>query len=103
MTRVTLDASGVWELGEVIGSGGAGTVYTATSETCAGQHVIKLVPKAGGALRELFVAASLANKPNIVPILDKGENEAKTHLALLMPKAEGSLREFMEKMDGPTP
>ncbi|MEU0885858.1 serine/threonine-protein kinase [Lentzea sp. NPDC005914] len=101
--KVQLDQSGVWELGEVIGRGGAGVVYVATSAIHPGEYVIKLVPKGRGAFRELYYAASLANRPNIVPVLDKGENVERTHLALLMPRAEGSLREFMDKVGGPTP
>lgn len=103
MTRVTLTRTGVWELGEVIGSGGDGEVYRATSEAHRGNYVIKLIPKRDVAFRELRIAEHLRGKPNIIPVLDSGETDDKTHYALLMPEAEGSLRKFIEEVRRPTP
>lgn len=63
-------------------------------------HVIKLVPIADGALRELTITRNL-DVPNVVPVLGTGRTE--THLAMLMPKADRSLRDHIKAAGGPLP
>jgi eukaryotic-like serine/threonine-protein kinase len=85
-----------WERGKLIGHGGFGQVYEARGEdgTLA---VIKLVPKAPGADRELLFA-HLRGVRNIVPVIDHGET-AK-HWAIVMQRAEKSLRQHLEDEGG---
>ena len=60
-----------WFIGEQLGSGGFGHIHLGQSE--AGKEVvIKLVPKAPGADRELLFE-DLSGVPSVVPILDRGE------------------------------
>jgi serine/threonine protein kinase len=86
-----------WIIGERIGGGGFGQVYAATSaggETA----VIKLVPKAPGADRELLFV-DLNSVRNVVPIIDSGE--APDAWALVMPRAEKSLRQHLNENGRP--
>ena len=89
-----------WELGEPIGAGGFGKVYAATlaNDPSAGSFVIKLVPKAPGAQRELLFA-NLGNARNVVPIIESGETDDSW--ALVMPKALKSLREYIDDVGRP--
>lgn len=80
-----------WYLGTQLASGGFGRVYVAQSVD-VDQAVIKLIPKAPGASRELLFE-ELSGVPNIVPVLDRGEWE--DFWVLVMPRAEKSLREYM--------
>src|SRR5260370_20911949 len=86
-----------WVLGERIDGGGFGQVYAAKS---AGHEaaVVKLVPKAPGAERELLFA-DLTGVRNVVPIIDQGETE--NSWALVMPRAEKSLRQHLAEIAGP--
>ncbi len=86
-----------WVLGERIDGGGFGQVYAAKS---AGHEsaVVKLVPKAPGAERELLFA-DLAGVRNIVPIIDQGETEDSW--ALAMPRAKKSLRRHLGEIAEP--
>jgi len=81
-----------WHLGPQLGSGGFGRVYVAQST--GDQAVIKLIPKAPGADRELLFE-ELSGVPNIVPILDRGE--WGDFWALVMPRAEKSLRKHISE------
>ena len=85
-----------WRIGEPLGEGGFGRVFQAQSvdEPSA---VVKLVPKAPGANRELLFE-NLEGMPNVVPILDKGEWD--DYLVLVMPRANKSLREYLGEMNG---
>lgn len=86
-----------WKLGEQIGSGGFGHVYAARSN----EHesaVVKLIPKAAGAQRELLFV-DLADVRNVVPIIDSGETEDSW--VLVMPRAEKSLRQHLNEIAGP--
>jgi serine/threonine protein kinase len=86
-----------WIIGERIGGGGFGQVYAATSaggETA----VIKLVPKAPGADRELLFV-DLNSVRNVVPIIDSGETPDAW--ALVMPRAEKSLRQHLNENGRP--
>lgn len=57
----------LWLVGEQIGSGGFGKVYEAT---CGGDvAVVKFVPKAPGAEREMLFV-DLGDVQNVVPIID---------------------------------
>jgi serine/threonine-protein kinase len=77
-------------------SGGFGRIYEAKDEN--GQPaVIKLVPKAPGASRELLFE-SLSEHSNIIPILDSGEWE--NYYVLVMPRAEKSLRQHLQEAGG---
>ena len=79
-----------WTLGKRIGSGGFAQVYEASS---GDEHaVVKLVPKAPGADRELLFA-DLGSPRNVIPIIDGGEYGR--FWVLVMPRAETSLREHI--------
>ncbi len=84
-----------WIIGAQITAGGFGKIYAATDEN-GSQAVIKFVPKAPGASRELLFE-SLAGHPNIIPLLDTGEWE--DYYALVMSRAEKSLRQHLEVGD----
>jgi eukaryotic-like serine/threonine-protein kinase len=86
-----------WTLGEKIGGGGFGKVYLAKSADHE-SAVVKLVPKAPGAERELLFA-DLTGVRNIVPIIDQGETEDSW--ALVMPRADKSLRQHLAEAAGP--
>ena len=86
-----------WHIGKRLGSGGFGSVHLA--ESGVGESaVIKFVPKAPGADRELLFV-DLEEFPNVVPVLDRGEwNDL---LVLVMPKADKSLRDYLsENIEG---
>jgi len=74
VTRLTIVETGArqWTLGEPIGSGGFGQVYAATSNDRK-EAVVKLVPKRGGASRELLFADNLRTVPNVLPVFETGE------------------------------
>jgi hypothetical protein len=72
----------VWVLGERIDGGGFGQVYAAKSADYDAATVVKLVPKAPGAERELLFT-DLVGVRNVVPIIDQGETE--NSWALVMP------------------
>jgi eukaryotic-like serine/threonine-protein kinase len=84
-----------WVLGSRIDGGGFGQVYTATSpDPDIGLSVVKLVPKAPGAQREMLFV-NLAGIRNVVPIIDSGETEDSW--VLVMPRADKSLRQHMRE------
>jgi serine/threonine protein kinase len=88
-----------WDVGGRIGGGGFGHVYAATStDPSVGPCVIKLVPKAPGAQRELLFV-KLDGVRNVVPIIDSGETG--DNWVLVMPRAEKSLREQIAAADRP--
>ena len=82
-----------WHVKDHLGEGGFARVHLAQSES-GETAVIKLIPKAPGADRELLFE-DLAGVPNVVPILDRGE--WKDFLVLVMPKAEKSLRDYLSE------
>ena len=86
-----------WTLGARIGGGGFGQVHVAKSADHE-SAVVKLVPKAPGAERELLFA-DLTGVRNIVPIIDHGETEDSW--ALVMPRADKSLRQYLAEAAGP--
>ena len=86
-----------WELGDQIGQGGFGKVYTAKSSAHE-QAVVKLIPKSKGADRELLFVDTTPFR-NVVPIIDSGETEDSW--AIVMPRAEQSLRQYLEGFAGP--
>lgn len=86
-----------WVLGDRIAGGGFGQVYAAKSSS-GRDGVVKLVPKAPGAQRELLFA-DLTGVRNVVPIIDQGETD--DHWVLAMPRAERSLREHLTASKGP--
>jgi serine/threonine-protein kinase len=85
-----------WIMGASIGAGVFGRVYEAMN--AAGMEVVvKLVPKAPGADREmLFVKLDGARR--VVPIIDSGEY--RDFWALVMPRAKESLREHLDHAGG---
>ncbi len=93
--RLNLDTE--WELGERLGGGGFGVVYAAKSAD-QDSAVVKLVPKAPGAEREMLFV-DLRDVRNVVPIIDSGETEDRW--ALVMPRAEKSLRQYLEEVADP--
>ena len=80
-----------WYIGEQLGEGGFGRVYLAQAGD-GEASVIKLVPKAPGADREILFE-DLGKVPNVVPILDRGEWQ--NFWVLVMPKADKSLRDYL--------
>src|SRR6266487_2692043 len=85
-----------WNIGSEIAKGGFGKIYEAQDEDGL-QAVIKLVPKAPGAARELLFEP-VSGHPNIVPIWDAGEWE--NFYVLVMPRAETSLRQHLGEAGG---
>ena len=85
-----------WYVGDQLGSGGFGRVFVAHSAS-GDAGVVKLVPKAPGADREILFE-DLAGVPNVVPIIDRGE--WKDYWVLVMPKADKSLREYLSENIG---
>ena len=80
-----------WYIGEHLRQGGFGRVCLVQARD-GETAVIKLVPKAPGADREILFE-DLDGVPNVVPILDRGE--WKNFWALVMPKADKSLRDYL--------
>lgn len=92
----TIALTRVWQIGEPLASGGFGRIYEAKADDDSAA-VIKLVPKAPGASRELLFE-ELSGLPNIIPILDSGE--WKEYYVIVMPRAEKSLRQHLEAAGG---
>jgi serine/threonine protein kinase len=86
----------VWQMGNQLDSGGFGRIYEAQADDGT-PAVIKLVPKAPGASRELLFE-ELTGLPNIIPILDTGE--WKDYYMMVMPRAEKSLRQHLDAGGG---
>jgi serine/threonine-protein kinase len=86
-----------WQLAERIDAGGFGQVFAAKSSD-GEQGVVKLVPKAPGADRELLFV-ELKGVRNIVPIIDRGD--AGDNWAIVMPRAEKSLRKYLNEAGRP--
>ena len=82
-----------WHIGGELRSGGFGRVYLGCS-TEGEEVVIKLVPKAPGAGREILFE-DLDGVPNVVPTLDRGEWQE--FWVLVMPRAQMSLREYLDE------
>lgn len=82
-----------WHIGNQVGAGGFGSVFEATcSDPSVGPCVVKMVPKAPGAQRELLFV-QLGNVRNVVPIIESGETADSW--VLVMPRADRSLRQHM--------
>jgi len=88
-----------WIIGAEIAKGGFGRIYVAHDEHGT-QAVIKFIPKAPGALRELLFE-SLSDHPNIMPVVDSGE--VGEYYVLVMPRAEKSLRQHLGESGGKLP
>lgn len=88
-----------WHLGSEFAKGGFAKVHEAKSDT-GDPAVVKLIPKAPGADRELLFE-NLQGVPNIIPILDSGE--WTDNWVLVMPRAEKSLRQHLDDLGGPVP
>ena len=86
----------VWQLGNPLASGGFASIYEARAED-GSEAVIKLVPKAPGARRELLFE-ELSGLPNIIPILDSGE--WGDNYVIVMPRATMSLRQHLQTSGG---
>jgi hypothetical protein len=80
----------VWKLGDQLNRGGMGQVFEA--EASDPPAVVKLVPKAPGAERELLFA-NPDGVPNVVPIWDKGEWNG--YWFIVMPRADCSLAAYL--------
>ena len=92
----TIELTRRWLLGGPLASGGFGRVYEAQADD-GSPAVIKLVPKAPGANRELLFE-DLSGKVNILPILDTGEWQDQ--YVLVMPLADESLRTHLTDAGG---
>ena len=88
-----INLSQKWFIGKQLGSGGFGRVHLAQSAS-GETAVVKLVPKAPGADREILFE-NLDGVPNVVPVLDRGE--WKDFWVLVMPKADKSLRDYLSE------
>jgi len=93
---VSIELQRKWNIGSEIAKGGFGKIYEAQDEDGL-QAVIKLVPKAPGAARELLFEP-VSGHPNIIPIWDSGEWE--NFYVLVMPRAEKSLRQHLNEAEG---
>lgn len=92
----TIQLNRAWRLGNQLASGGFGRVHEAEADD-GSAAVVKLVPIAPGASRELLFE-ELSGSPNIIPIFDSGEWE--DYYVLVMPRAEKSLRKHLEEAGG---
>lgn len=92
----TIELQCKWNIGPEITKGGFGRIYEAKDEKGL-QAVIKLVPKAPGASRELLFEP-VSVHPNIIPILDSGE--WGDYYVLVMPRAKKSLRQYLDETGG---
>ncbi len=95
----TIDLQRKWSIGPEITAGGFGRIYEAKDEDGL-QAVLKFVPKAPGASRELLFE-SLSGHPNIIPVVDTGEWEG--YYVLAMPRAEKSLRQHLNEAGNKLP
>ena len=86
-----------WRIGKLLGAGGFASVHEAESDS-GEVAAIKLIRQAAGARRELLFE-ELAEVPNVVPIIDKGEWNG--FWVLVMPKAEQPLRDYMDDYGSP--
>ncbi|MCZ7573944.1 MAG: serine/threonine protein kinase [Ardenticatenaceae bacterium] len=96
MASETIELRRKWWLGTEITKGGFGRIYEAEAED-GSQAVVKLVPKAPGASRELLFEP-VSGLPNIIPIIDSGEWQ--DYYVLVMPRAEKSLRQHLNEAGG---
>ncbi len=94
---VRLQLGQAWTLGDRIGGGGFGQVFSARSEA-GDDAVAKLVPKAPGADREMLFV-NLGDVRNVVPVIDSGETDDVW--VLVMPRADKSLRQHLKDASGP--
>ena len=85
-----------WQIGRQLGAGGFARVHLAQSSN-GEAAVVKLIPKAPGAGRELLFE-DLNGVPNVVPVIDRGEWE--DCLVLVMPRAQKSLRDYLGEIGG---
>lgn len=85
-----------WQIGNPLASGGFASVYEAKADDGA-DAVVKLVPKAPGASRELLFE-ELSGLPNVIPILDTGE--WNDNYVIVMPRAVKSLRQHLDASGG---
>jgi serine/threonine protein kinase len=89
-----------YELGTIIGRGGAGTVYSATAP--AGNAVaVKLLTKLAGTARERFeretrLHAQLGERDGFVPLLDSGTHDGIPFLVMPLVTG-GTLRKRLEQ------
>jgi serine/threonine protein kinase len=82
LTRAT------WTVGDVIGSGGGGRVFTAGSSLLP-DAVAKFVPRDEDVPREILFQDLPPGIRNVVPVIDSGETA--DHWVIVMPRAEMSL------------
>ncbi len=92
----TIDLKRAWKLKNELASGGFGRVHEAEADD-GSSVVVKLIPKAPGASRELLFE-ELSGLRNIIPILDSGEWQ--DYYVLVMPRADKSLRQHLEAAGG---
>ena len=83
-----------WQIGDVLGEGGFGSVYAATDGQI--EAAAKFIPKEPGAERELLIAG-VGDARNVVPVLDSGETEDS--YVIVMPRAECSLADTLKTSD----
>jgi eukaryotic-like serine/threonine-protein kinase len=84
----------LWALGEHVGGGGLGQVFSATAPGVERPAVVKLVERMPGAQRELLFA-EVTDARNVIPVLDVGEDDV--HYGLAMARADMSLRQRLDE------
>lgn len=82
---------------DLVGRGGVGFVYRAVGESSP--TVIKLIPKAAGADRELLFPDDMDDIRHVIPVLDVVATDDRW--GLVMPEAEMSLRDRLNAEFGP--
>ncbi|WP_458116547.1 serine/threonine-protein kinase [Arthrobacter sp. D2-10] len=91
-------SDGEWVLGNEIGRGGFGKVYSASQGELDG--AVKFIPKAKGTPRELLLEIPDQAR-NVVHVTGIGEDE--DHWIVSMPLAERSLGSLLDEYSGPLP
>ena len=96
----SVELARTWSIQKLIGKGGLGSVYEATSKQ-GEPYALKLIPKDPGADRELLFGDDLSTATNVVPIIDKGQWQ--DYYVLVMPRAKISLRAHLNEIDNCDP
>lgn len=96
MNGKVLESDGLsWKIDKKIGSGGFGSVYSATSQDDEARVAIKFIPKSKGARRELLFE-DLSEAKNVIKIIATGEYSNKYFI--VMELASESLRSSLAKV-----
>ncbi len=89
-----------WTIEDHLGGGGFGTVCRARNDD-GEEAAVKLVPMVPGRSRELLLAQDVSGLPNVVSLVDFGEDGGE--YTLVMPLADRSLEDEMDSLKGAIP